>query len=125
MPNWEAVAIIGGGAVVLVVILSATVIGIRRYRRKGRVPAGGSMPRAGIVLYGTMTLALLSGFVVLPSTRLARYGAFSLVVYSVLVVALFTLIAGALERRGIKVSPKPVEDTPPGTALERTVEDEV
>ena len=120
MPNWEAVWIIGGGAVALCVILSAAVIGIRRHRRMGRAATEGAIPRAGLVLYGFMVLALFVGFAVLLSTRFGRFGGFALVAYIVLLVVVFTLIAAVLERKGVRVTPKPIAAPPPNKSLERT-----
>ena len=122
VPNWEAIWIIGGGAVALCVILSALVIGIRRHRRKGRADTEGAMPRPGIVLYGLMTLALFVGFAVLPSTRFGRFGGFAFLAYAGLLVVVFTLIAAVLERKGLRFTPKPIAESPPNKSLERARE---
>ncbi len=121
MPNWEAVGIIGGGALILCVILSAAVIGIRRLRVK-TASTEGVMPRAGLVLYGIMALALVVGFAILPSTGFDRFGGLAFLAYAVLLAAIFALIASVLERRGVRVTPKPIAAPPPNNSLERTRE---
>lgn len=122
MLNWEAVWIIGGGAVALCVILSAAAIGIRRRRLRGRASTDGVLPRAALILYGLMVLALVVGFAVLLSTRFGRLGGIGLVMYCIVLVVVTILIAKALERRGVRFTPERERTSPPNTSLERNRE---
>lgn len=118
--NWEAVAVIGGGAILLLLVLAPLAVWLSRLRSDPNRPPEASLTVTGALVIGGMVLAMIFGMVfregllldVPEWSRSILTGA-----YLVGVVLLALGVGAALQRLGYPFSRPPLGRSPPNKSL--------
>ena len=123
--NWEASAVIGGSAVVVLVAVASLPVGWHRRRAKSNLPNQASLTITGALVMGGMVLAFLLG-AIFKESLLAHFPSWSQLIVAVSyflgVMLLAAWIGNALEKRGFPISRRASVESPPNNRIERTRE---
>ena len=120
--NWEALAVIGGSAVVALVAVASLAVWWHRRRANPNLPNQASLTITGALVIGGMVLAFLLG-AIFKESFLAHFPNWSqrivAVSYFLGVMLLAGLIGNALEKRGYPISRPASVELPPNNRIER------
>lgn len=105
--NWEALAIIGGSAVVLLLIVSPLAVWWHRRKADPSRPKEASLTVTGVIVVGGMVGAMLVGaiFREVALANVPRWGRAVLIpAYFLGLILLFAWVGSILERHGYPIS---------------------